>query len=248
MLAAAVWLAACAGAAAEACGERGAGDEQKGEPPTVSPETAEVLDAMEAAGKGLETVRARFDYELNQTLYEDITKRKGELVFAVPNLVRFTFTSKPRETVIFDGRKVYQMKDATKQLYVWTVREEDEPPVESMELGKAPFPIPFGQKKEKVVKFFEVSRNRAEEEKDGKKRHVLALVPREDTSLAKTYTKVALWVDTETRLPTRVRLWDTSENITTIDFHDIKTNTKVDESTFKRPKVPEDWEVIVPDA
>jgi outer membrane lipoprotein-sorting protein len=51
-------------------------------------------------------------------------------------------------------------------------------------------------------------------------------------------------VEAKTFLPTRARLWDTSENITTIDFHHIETNTKLDPKVFARPDVPEDWEIV----
>ncbi len=67
-------------------------------------DVVEVLDKMDAAGKDFKTVRAKFDYELNQTLYEDVQKRKGELVYRMPNLLRFEFLDKPQETFVFDGR------------------------------------------------------------------------------------------------------------------------------------------------
>jgi outer membrane lipoprotein-sorting protein len=70
------------------------------------------------------------------------------------------------------------------------------------------------------------------------------LVPKPDTPLAKDYTKILLWVDPKTSLPTRVRLYDTSENITTVDFRDIEINKNVDSKQFSRPSVPQDWEIV----
>jgi len=212
--------------------------------PALPPETQELLDRMDEAGSKTEALQARFDYELNQTLYEDIQKRKGELLFRAPNLLRFEFTDKPRETFVFDGRVLYHKKDATKQLIIWEVRRPDEPAVDSFELGKTPFPMPFGQKKETVLKHFDVSRDAAEESRDKENRSVLVLKPKKDTPLAETYTAIALWVEAKTFLPTRARLWDTSENITTIDFHHVETNKKVDAKTFVRPEVPQDWEIV----
>jgi len=210
-----------------------------------APEVVQVLDKMDAAGKDLKTVRAKFDYELNQTLYEDIQKRKGNLAYETPNRLRFEFTDKPQETFVFDGRTLYNKKDATRQLIIWELRLPDEKPLESLELGKAPFPLPFGQKKEQVLKFFSVSRDAKEEAADKEGRAVLILVPKKDTQMAKDYTKVILWVDPKTSLPTRVRLYDTSENITTVDFRDIEINKNVDPKSFDRPSVPEDWEIVV---
>ena len=205
----------------------------------------EVLDRMDAAGKQFKTVCATFDYELNQTLYEDIQKRKGELAYRAPNLLRFEFTDRPRETFVFDGRVLYHKKDPTKQLIIWELRLPDEPAVESFEIGKIPFPLPFGQTKAAVLKHFTVTRGAAEEAKDKAKRQVLALVPKKGTDLAKDYTRILLWINAKQSLPTRARLHDTSENITTVDFHHVETNKDLNADQFTRPKVPDDWEVVI---
>ena len=210
----------------------------------LPPDVEKVLDAMDAAGRKIATLRAQFDYELNQTLYEDIQKRKGRLAFKAPNLLRFEFTDKPQETFVFDGRTVYHLKPATRQLILWELRTADEKPVEGLTLGKTPFPLPFGQKKEAVLEHFTVSRDAEAEKAAGKDRAVLALVPRKGTSLAEDYTRILLWIDTERNLPVRARLYDQSENITTVDFHHIEMNAEVDAKQFARPDVPKDWEVV----
>ena len=210
----------------------------------VPADVAEVLDRMDAAGKEYKTIRARFDYELNQTLYEDVQKRKGELMYQSPNLLRFEFTDKPQETFVFDGRMLFHKKDPTRQLIIWELRRPDEPAIESLELGKTPFPLPFGQKKEAVLKHFDAARDAAEEAKDKEKRAVLSLVPKKDTPLSKDYVKVLLWVDPKTGIPTRARLFDTSENVTTVDFRDLEINKDVDARVFTRPGVPQDWEIV----
>ncbi|MCX5656320.1 MAG: outer membrane lipoprotein carrier protein LolA [Planctomycetota bacterium] len=213
------------------------------EAPTA-PETIEVLDKMDAAGKDFKTVRSRFDYELNQTLYEDVTKRKGDLAYVAPNLLRFEFTDRPQETFVFDGRVLYHKKEATRQLIIWELRLPSEPPVESLELGKTPFPLPFGQKKEQVLKFFTAARDAKEEAADKDKRAVLALTPKKGAELAKDYKKVLLWVDAKAWMPTRARLFDMSDNVTTVDFRNIEINKDVDAKQFTRPSVPQDWEIV----
>ena len=253
LLVAAVMGLACAGTAA---GEPAAAPPAKAEEPKSSaqtpaaPETpppadvVEVLDKMDAAGKEFKTIRSKFDYELNQTLYEDVQKRRGELLYQAPNLLRFEFTDKPQETFVFDGRTMYHKKDATKQLILWEVRLPEEPAVDSFELGKTPFPLPFGQRKDAVLKHFTVSRDAKEEAADKEKRTVLVLVPKKDTPLARDYAKILLWLDAKQSLPTRARLVDTSENVTTVDFHHVEVNKDVDTRQFTRPTVPEGWEIV----
>jgi outer membrane lipoprotein-sorting protein len=212
------------------------------EPP--APEVVAVLDKMETAGNELKTLHAKFDYELNQPLYEDVQKRKGELYYQTPNLLRFEFATKP-ETFVFDGRTLFQKVEATKQLIIWELRQPNEPPVQALTLGQTPFPVPFGQKKADVLKYFTVTRDAKEEAADKDKRSVLVLVPKKDTPLAKNYTKILLWVDAK-GLVTRAKLFDPSENETTIDFHDVEINKNLDPKLFTRPNVPQDWETMYP--
>jgi outer membrane lipoprotein-sorting protein len=238
------------GSGALRAGEPASPPPEKPEAEKAADETAppadvvEVLDKMDAAGKEFKTIRAKFDYELNQTLYEDVQKRKGELLYQAPNLLRFEFTDRPQETFVFDGRVMYHKKDATKQLILWEVRLPDEPAVDSFELGKTPFPLPFGQRKTAVLKHFTVSRDAKEEAADKDKRAVLALVPKKDTPMARDYRKILLWIDTKQWLPTRARLVDTSENVTTVDFHHIESNKDIDAKSFLRPSVPDGWEIV----
>ena len=96
-----------------------------------------------------------------------------------------------------------------------------------------------------MLKHFTVTRGAAEEAKDKAKRRVLTLVPKKGTDLAKDYMRILLWIDAKQSLPTRARLHDTSENITTVDFHHVETNKDLNADQFTRPKVPDDWEVVM---
>ena len=252
------WLIAAAVIAASAAGWDAGGAEPPCPPapepktapaaetkaPDLAPEAAQVLDKMDEAGRTIETLSASFDYELNQTLFEDVQKRTGSIAYRRPNQFRFAFTSNPKEAFVFDGRLLYHRQDATRQLHIWETRRADEPPLEAFELGRSPFPVPFGQKKETVLKYFTVTRDAKEEAADKKKRAVLVLVPREGAKPAGDYQRILLWIEPKTGLATRTRLWDSSENITTIDFDKIETNKKADAKTFERPAVPESWEIV----
>ena len=139
---------------------------------------------------------------------------------------------------------MHHKKDATKQLILWEVRLPDEPAVDSFELGETPFPLPFGQRKTAVLKHFTVSRDAKEEAADKEKRAVLVLVPKKDTPMARDYRKILLWIEAKQWLPTRARLVDTSENVTTVDFHHIESNKDIDAKSFLRPSVPDGWEIV----
>jgi len=248
---ASAWTSAVEPAAAPAKAEPANAEPAKAEPATAAavvqaaPEVLAVLDKMDAAGKDLKTIRAKFDYELYQELYEDKQERKGEIMYQALNLVRFEFTSKPvQETFVFDGRTLYHKKDATSQLITWEVRTASEPPLESLEIGKIPFPLPFGQRKEAVLKHFTASLDKAEQEADKDKRAVLALEPKKNTEMAKDYVRILLWIDPKLNIPTRVRLFDTSQNRTTVDFRSIEVDKAIDPKLLARPDVPPGWEIV----
>lgn len=210
----------------------------------LDPACAALLDEMDATGRKLKTVRARFDYELHQTLFDDVKRRKGMLAFRAPNHLRFEFTGRDAEAFIFNGRILYHRQDASKQLHVWEIRRADEPPVESFQLGKTPFPMPFGQRKETVLKYFEAKCEPGKDSPGAKEPSALVLTPKKGTELGRSYTRIKLWIDPETHLPTKARLWDPSENITTIAFEEVRTNEALPPETFDRPEVPAEWDVI----
>jgi outer membrane lipoprotein-sorting protein len=208
--------------------------------PPPAPDVEAVLDKMEDAGKNLKALSTPFNYEL-QTLYdkpEETQKRKGNLYFQSPNLLRLEFNDKDKspETFVFDGRKVFHRMDSVHELHIWELRAPGEKPVESLALGKTPFPVPFGQKKEDVLKAFTVKRDIDEEGRDKEnKRSVLQLTPKPGTSLARDYKEIKLWIDPKTGQTTRIQLLDTSENRTTVDFTKIDINQNLKANLFARP-------------
>lgn len=211
--------------------------------PSVPADVAAVLDKMDAVGKDIKTVTAKFDFELNQTAYDDKQKRKGEFAYQAPNHLRLTFTDTQPESYIFDGRNFYQKKDGIKQLTIWQVQLDSEPELAALTLGKTPFPLPFGQRGVEILKEFTVTRDGAAEKEDKEGRKVLTLVPKAGTALASDYAKIMLWIEPKSCLPTRVRLFGKPENTVTFDFTEVQKNKEIDTKTFTRPEVPKDWQV-----
>ena len=201
-----------------------------------------LLQDMEARGKKIETGQADIDYEMNQTLLDDIQKRKGKVWYKKPNLFRLEFSTPKKETFVLDGRRLYEKRDASKQLIIYELRRADEKPIESLELGRSPFPMPFGQEAKQVKKHFTVALDTSA--KKGKDQQVLVLVPKKKSPLARDYKKITFWVDTKTMLPTKVAAIDRSENILTVVFSKTTINKKLKKKLFERPRVGRDWEVI----
>jgi len=79
--------------------------------------------------------------------------------------------------------------------------------VNLLKLGEGPFPLPIGQTKEDVHKNFEVTMTPLAKGDPENSIH-LQLKPREGTPLAKRFSKIDVWVDRATNMPTRIDTLD----------------------------------------
>jgi hypothetical protein len=104
---------------------------------------------------------------------------------------------------IFDGTWLAEVHVQDKQFIRTQVVEPGES-YDPLELGKGPFPLPLGQKREQVLKMFEAEL--LPTEADGVKH--LQLKPKLHPQTGKPFSefnRVDLWYDTQTLLPTKVR-------------------------------------------
>ena len=168
--------------------------------PAVAADVAAVLDKMDAVGKDLKTVTAKFDYELNQTAYDDKQKRKGELQYQAPNLLRFAFTDTPPE--ILHLRRPQPLPEegwhqAIDHLADPAGRRSRAGAVAGTWEDAVPPALRPAQGGGAEAVHRHARRRRGEEaDKDG--RTVLTLVPKADTPLARDYAKIMLWIDPKT--------------------------------------------------
>jgi len=116
--------------------------------------------------------------------------------------------------------------------------------VNALELGKGPFPVPFGQKAETVLEHFVVG-TRDPAKTDPPKTDYLKLLTRPAHRRDIKLVWAELWVQRETGLPVKVVGEDKSENRTTVVFKSIETPKDFPKTTFDLPRPPRDWEYRV---
>ena len=121
------------------------------------PEVDRILERLEAAGRTIKDLRSQVSYKIVNPLIEDEIIKKGELFFKSdePNsrfLVRFDQTiqeetvDRKKEWHMFDGRWYTEARESTKQIIKREVVGKGDQ-IDPFEIGKGPFPLPFGQKK-----------------------------------------------------------------------------------------------------
>jgi len=212
--------------------------------PAVSPEVSAVLDRLEKAGAGLRDLEANIRHELYQVLAEDRQVKTGTVRFLMPTdhqparffvrfdgLVQEGLKIDQKEWYCFDGEWLREIREHTKLVIDRRVVKPGER-INPFELGKGPFPLPFGQKKDEMIRSFEISLVPPTKDEAAKKLTHLRLIPRPATPLAKEYKRIEFWIDPALGLPTQIQAEDRHENVITVDFTGIRTNQNLAAKDF----------------
>jgi hypothetical protein len=148
---------------------------------------------------------------------------------------------------IFDGQWFTSRKEVLKQM----IRYQVAPPgqkVQPLQLGKGPFPLPFGQSADDVLKYFRAFTRptKADEPKDSL---YLRLIVRPDLPAEEkaklSVQSLEIWIDKTNGLPVKMTALDKSDNKSTVIFKDMKTPDNLPPDTFQLPNPPADWEYRV---
>ncbi|MBT3279143.1 MAG: outer membrane lipoprotein carrier protein LolA [Phycisphaerales bacterium] len=212
------------------------------------PLAMKMLQALELAGKNYPVLTADVNYNVIDRLTGDEETRTGSVAFQNRTLkvparfaIRFETLQLAKGKVaeskldyIFDGHWLHIAKHRQKTVTrIEVVRLGQEADV--LKIGKGPFPLPFGQKADDVIKLFEVT-TRAPRSSDPKNSGYLRLVPRAENAESIQFTRMELWIDTKTFLPVKVKTRDKNKAYTTATFSNIKKADKLADTLFKLKK------------
>ena len=126
----------------------------------------EILARLERRSDGLTDIRCKVRFVEDDQI--NLTKRTkyGEILFWItqPNphfLIRFDKTEVDgilgkREWYLFDGRWLYQALERIRQVTRQEIARPGEK-IDLFDLERAPFPLPFGQKKDTILRHFTVT-------------------------------------------------------------------------------------------
>ena len=222
-----------------------------------------VLDALHQRGEGLKTFSADVEMTTTSLALGDAFTRAGTVRLSEDGpdtKFRITFDSKKE-----NGRRVAEkieyllsgetLIDRTYETKIEVRRPLHRPAEktgEKLDLLNldGPFPLPIGQKREDVLKRFEVKQvAAAATDPAGTPAGTvhLLLTPRPQTSLAREFQAVDVWVDRATALPRRVETLDSAGNtLKTTDLTGVKVNAPLPPDAFALPPIDESaWQVTV---
>jgi outer membrane lipoprotein-sorting protein len=224
--------------------------------PAADPKVVKILEGLEQAGEKFKTIQADLDYQVQDRLTGDQEQRTGIVRYASatekqPARFRVTFDTLrmgrrgPRVAdkvdYAFDGQWLTIAKHKIREMTRYQVAAPGEK-VEPLKLGEGPFPLPFGQQADEVLRQFEVTL-RETKKGDPENADYLRLIPRDRRS-DQEILYIDMWVDRESHLPVKIASRGTDKKVTTAIFKDVKTDVKFEEGTFHMAK-PAGWQYTV---
>ncbi len=224
---------------------------------TINPAAMKILKRLEAAAEKYPRLTADLDYHVEMLQLADTEHRTGKVYYQAaagkePAKFRIHFDTlrqgdgvKAKRVVdyVFDGAWLTVRKERIKQM----IRYQVAPPgqkIDPLQLGKGPFPVPFGQKAETVVRHFTPS-TRPADKSDPPKADYLKLQTREAFQREMNLVWIEMWVSRDRGLPVKIVAMDRSENRTTVLFKNIATPKAFPRQTFELPRPPAGWEYRV---
>ncbi len=226
----------------------------------VDPRAKAILDALEKAGEKYTTTLADVVFTVEDRAVGDAEERVGSVIYAkssadTPARFRISFltlkqgdldaivkpTFKPLNIKVdyaFDGMWLTKADHKLKQLDRYQVAAKGEK-VEPLRIGKGPFPLPFGQKADDVLKYFNVT-TRETNDKDIANTDYLKFTTLPERQKEINFSSLEMWVDRSTGLPVKAITQERKKGelvkVSTAEFKNVQTNKPVDDKVFEIPR------------
>jgi len=215
-------------------------------PAPLDPAVERILDRLEK--RTVTDLEGEIVYIKRDPILEDEQKFQGVLLFLQdkPNprfFIRFDrvvhegITQEKKEWHVFDGEWYIEARERTETITRRQIVRPGEK-LDVFQLGQGPFPLPFGQKKENIVKHFAVKLvpSRPDDPKGTKDTDHLECTPLPDTEMDRKYGKVHFYIDRVLDLPVCVQTVEKEEGKEiTATFSSIKVNKGLAASRLNLP-------------
>jgi len=222
-----------------------------------------LLKDLERAGDTFTAVKADIVYTVFSPVLGDKETRVGFVLYDAakgdrPARFRIHFDTRqdgdgPRVKDVmdyaFDGFWMCIADHANKKLQQIQIAAPGEK-VEPLRLGKGPFPMPFGQKVDDVLEFFDAT-TRDPLPTDPPNTRFLRLTPKAGKADQVNFTQVEQWVDKETNLPVKLVANEKNKTVSTVLFGKREGNKvlmdtipKIRDNDFKLEK-PTGWQLEI---
>jgi len=219
----------------------------------------EILTRLESRSEGLKDIRCTVRFIEDDRL--NLVKRikRGTILFLItePNpkfMIHFDRTEADgvmgkREWYLFDGEWLYQALERIKQVTRQQIVKPGDK-IDLFDLENAPFPLPFGQKKDVILRHFDVTLADPRESDPPGTDHLIC-IPKPESRLHRRYGRLEFFVRRDLHLPSRiVTTRNEGLEVNTADFPDLSEksiNAGVSVNELAKPEVwkQEKYEEVV---
>ena len=218
----------------------------------LSPEIDGILTRLEKKGDDIHDLRCKLQYRIDDKVNLDMLTKYGTIRFkrAQPHdvflinfdrLIQDEQETKMKEWYLFKDRWLWEAKERSKTIIKREVVAEGEK-IDLFDVETAPFPVPFGQKKEHINKTFVVSLV-PPAAGDPENADHLVCVPKPGTNLAHDFSRLEFWVSRASNLPVRIVSTEVNDEakvirITTATFEGVEIDAGLGDKDFANPP---DW-------
>jgi sialate O-acetylesterase len=227
--------------------------------PRIDPAVEALLDKIEARSKALKSIRADMIYRQEQLLLDEVRQLSGWMVYRDKNnVVKFRIHFDERkewdvaddepkksqgydEDFAFDGQWLTNRNARNKSIQRWEVSKEPKNR-DAYRLGKGRFPLPFALAKADVLAEFEVSLVTDEQTEPSPHTHI-HLIPLPESSFAKEYLHLDLWVRNNDYLPVKFSYETRKPEIVTCTWSNMEIDQPIKDKRFKLVEAGKDWDV-----
>ncbi|MGD2111074.1 MAG: hypothetical protein PVI86_16985, partial [Phycisphaerae bacterium] len=180
--------------------DEGAATETKREAPDSRVD--QILTDLQNRSDGLKDIRCKVKFVEDDRLNLSKRTKWGQILFmmADPNpnfLIHFEKSAVDgvlgkQEWYLFDGRWLYQVLERLRQVTKQEIARPGERK-DFFDIEKAPFPLPFGQKKETILRNFDVTIVSPKDDAPPNTDH-LVCVPKPESHVYRDYDKVEFFI------------------------------------------------------
>lgn len=217
----------------------------------------EILTQLQHRSDDLKDIRCEVRFVEDDRINLTQRTKFGEILFLMtkPNphfLIHFQKTETDgvlgkQEWYLFDGQWLYQAVERTAQVTKQEVAQPDKE-FDLFDLEKAPFPLPFGQKRETILRNFDVALVPPAPGDPANTDHLIC-IPKADSRLYRKYERLDLFVHRDIRLPSRIVVTKNDGlEINTADFPDLSEksiNAGVKSKDFEKPAAWKKFKEVV---
>ena len=217
--------------------------------PAIEPAALKILQGLEQAGKDHPALRAQLTYTVVDPILETKDLRRGWVAFQrgageQSDRFRIHFDDRKMENdapvvdkidYAFDGQWLTVVKHSISNMkrYQYAAKGEKVPLTLS-----GPFPLPFGQPVDEVVRFFEAATTPPPAGKGPEGTTYIRLTTRPEARKDLRFRTLEMWVDSKLALPAQIVAVEDKKKTVTIAFRDVQTPDSIADDVFVMPKLP----------